>query len=299
MSPFKRQTPAASGSWGSFSRVTRLSPTILLLTDIVLLLTLAMLLLARFFHWFGIDQLPSVIDGVVPLIVPWAGALGGVSISIVGLANHWTKWGATSVAKETAPRPDLDQRLHFNPWHLTRPWIGAIFGTFGALIVVLVTKVIGATTSGAVDVSPTGAATLATISFVIGYREITFRLLIERVVDTILGPGSTNNTTALFELTPTTLDFKNQDRNSVTDLSVTLKNVGNSALRPSAPKLISQNDAAFSLGTASIGALAVGASEKIVVHFSPTDAKATSIGELSITINGTTKTVPLKGTANP
>jgi hypothetical protein len=267
----------------------------LLITDLVWLCVLVVLLLAHFFHWFGIDRLPAVIDGVVPMVVPWAGALGGVSISVVGLANHWPRWGATSVARAEAPRSDLEQRQQFNAWHLTRPWGGAVFGTFGALIVVLVTKSVSSTTSATVDVTPTGAATLATIAFVIGYREKTFRLLVERVVDTILGPGSTNDATALFELTPASLDFEPQDRNTVKDQSVTLKNVGTKSLRPSVPKLT--GDAAFSLGTAGIGVLAAGASDKIIVYFSPTEAGKTSVGELSITIDGTTKTVPLKGTA--
>jgi hypothetical protein len=49
---------------------------------------------------------------------------------------------------------------------------------------------IGLTDEGSIDITPAGAATLMVIAFLIGYRERTFRLLIERVVDTIFGPGS-------------------------------------------------------------------------------------------------------------
>jgi hypothetical protein len=282
-------------AWAAYPWISRLSPTALLFVSLIEFVVLLVLLLARGFRWFGIDQLPGLIGGVLPLIVPWTGALGGVTISLVGIAGYWSRWGPNVTRSERAVGGSLHQREHFNAWHLTRPWIGAVFGSMAALIVVLVTRTVGLTSTGAVDVSPTGAATLAIISFVVGYRERTFRELVERVVDTILGPGSTTDAVVAFELSPATVEFPPVAVNNVSTQSVTLRNVGQSAM-PSASLAVQGN--AFSVQTTRLGNVAAGASEDIAVRFNPTTS-GPATGSLSVTVDGTTKTVSLRGSTLP
>jgi hypothetical protein len=75
-------------------------------------------------------------------------------------------------------------------------------------MVVLVLGTIGLDKNGEPDVTPVGAATLMVIAFVVGYRQRVFIQLVERVSDTILGPGNRESTTdATFELSPTELTF--------------------------------------------------------------------------------------------
>lgn len=114
-------------------------------------------------------------DHVVPLWVPWGGALGGAAISLVGVAGHGHDWNGPRYAY----------------WHLARPVLGMITGTVAVLALLFVLKGI------APDVIPTsqeaytagGVAVMFVISFVVGYREETFRDLVKRVVDVLLGPG--------------------------------------------------------------------------------------------------------------
>jgi hypothetical protein len=113
--------------------------------------------------------------GVVPFVVPWAGALGGVSISLVGVAKY---------ADETSWNSE-----QYGYWHLARPFLGCIFGTISVLIVILLLQSLKVPTENSVY-TPAGAAILAIISFVVGYREETFRTLVARVVDVVLGPGT-------------------------------------------------------------------------------------------------------------
>jgi hypothetical protein len=127
---------------------------------------------------------------VIPYWVPWAGALGGVSISLVGVAGYADdRWNPKRYAY----------------WHLARPFLGAMFGTIAVLIVVLVLKNV-ATVDTRVPLTPQGTAVLCVFAFVVGFREETFRSLLLRVVDVILGPG-TSDTTALVAFVPAVLDF--------------------------------------------------------------------------------------------
>jgi hypothetical protein len=113
---------------------------------------------------------------VVPFVVPWAGALGGVSISLVGVARyaHHKDWNPEQYAY----------------WHLARPFLGCIFGTVAMLAVILLLQTVTVPVENTAY-TPAGTAILAIISFVAGYREETFRSLVARVVDIILGPGGT------------------------------------------------------------------------------------------------------------
>ena len=114
-------------------------------------------------------------EHVVPLWVPWAGALGGASISLVGVAGHSHEWNGPRYAY----------------WHLARPILGLITGTVAVLALLFVLKGIAPDVIPASNEKYTdgGVAVMFVIAFVVGFREETFRELVKRVVDVLLGPG--------------------------------------------------------------------------------------------------------------
>jgi len=100
--------------------------------------------------------------GIVPLAVPWWGALGAVTISLYGVFFHSTKWDPS-----------------FNYWHIGRPFLGAVLGTVGYLIFIVVINATGAKANTA------GNAVYYLVAFLVGYREKTFQMLIQRATDSL------------------------------------------------------------------------------------------------------------------
>jgi hypothetical protein len=106
--------------------------------------------------------------GPVPLAVPWFGALGGVLISLVGITEHQSDW---------------DNRYWY--WHLSRPFVGAALGVVSVIIFQAGILAVGSTPQGMPSVPRNLLYYL--IAFLVGYREETFRELIKRLTDVILG----------------------------------------------------------------------------------------------------------------
>lgn len=115
-------------------------------------------------------------DNVVPLWVPFGGWLGGITISMVGVATHTHDWN----------------RQKYGYWHLARPLLGLLTGTVAVLIVLFIIKGVSGSPipSGEATYQPSGIAVLFVLAFVVGYREETFRELVKRVLDVILSPGN-------------------------------------------------------------------------------------------------------------
>ena len=156
--------------------------------------------------WFELEsRLGDTIADLIPVGVPLAGALGAVTISLYGVFQHNTNW-----------------QKRWNYWHMARPLMGALLGSFGYLIFIATIQSTGvtpavettpATTSTTADPdddapAPTATTTTLTpvdttdqdteqrdlivyyvIAFVVGYREETFRQLIKRVADALFKPG--------------------------------------------------------------------------------------------------------------
>ena len=137
-------------------------------------------------NWHFLTSIHDPFHGVVP----WAGALGGVAIGLVGLAGHSDDW-----------RP-----ARFGYWHVARPLLGLVFGTVAVLIIILVLQTVKPPIDPAGHYPPSGVALLAVLSFVVGYREATFRSLIQRVVDLILAPGADQQARPI-SIVPATIDF--------------------------------------------------------------------------------------------
>jgi hypothetical protein len=98
-------------------------------------------------RWLSHDHFPAVIGGVFPILVPWAAAVGGATITLQGMVSHWDKSGNPDLS---ISNPD---RLKWNAWYLMRLPLGMVFGTVGALIAVLIAGLIGTTSDGGIAVS--------------------------------------------------------------------------------------------------------------------------------------------------
>jgi hypothetical protein len=113
--------------------------------------------------------------GPVPLGVIWWGALGGVTVSLVGIAWHWTTWDPT-----------------YTWWHILRPLVGAIVGSVSYLIFITVIRSAG-TTPGGTGVD--SKVVFFLVAFITGYQEQTFRDLITRATQVLLGAGAVTTPT--------------------------------------------------------------------------------------------------------
>ena len=291
-SSVKRALEQSDATWSDYPRVVRWSAGGLLVYDVALLTILTVLLLGRLYDWFGLDTLPDPIGGMVPLVVPWAGALGGLGISFVGLVRHVGDWGPrVEKDKRAADHPGFAQRLDWNAWHVTRPFVGAIFGSVAALAVVFIFGSVGATQEGGLDLSPLGRATLFVVAFVVGYRDRTFRELAERVIDTVFGPGTPESTTS-YDVSPATLDFGEVAVNQTKDATVTITNTGSRLLRLGTPTVTGTGFKRTGT-TANLGAEQSGT---ITVRFEPTAAGAVE-GTLLVKAGDVEKTVKLTAKA--
>jgi len=104
--------------------------------------------------------------GPLPFGAIWFGAVGGSLISAQGILTHNQEWEST-----------------YNYWHYTRPLLGALMGTLGCLVFIVLNE---AATKKTVAPNP---IFYDVIALAIGYREKSFRSLITNLTDTILVPG--------------------------------------------------------------------------------------------------------------
>jgi hypothetical protein len=132
-------------------------------------LALLMLLALLHFHWSWAHRLVGNALGPIPLAVPWWGALGGITISLTGIFKHASSWNRNLEA-----------------WHVARPVMGAIMGSVGYLIFIVVIRSTGASVTAATH---TGDAVFDLVAFLVGYREAVFRDLLRKAVDVLLAPG--------------------------------------------------------------------------------------------------------------
>ena len=115
------------------------------------------------------DALPPVVAGV-PISIPWFGAMGAVLTGLYGIFDHAHR----------------DWERRFNAWYVARPLTGAALAAV-AYIVFLAT--IRATGLYPVTQDSVGKLIYFMVAFIVGFREETFRMLIARVGDLIVGPG--------------------------------------------------------------------------------------------------------------
>ena len=109
---------------------------------------------------------------LVPLSIPWFGAIGAIMISLQAVFERRDDWDPA-----------------YNYWHLARPLIGATLGIMSYLILSVIVTLAGSTppdTSVAPNIGNMNI--FHVLAFIVGYREETFRDLLKRVTDLILRP---------------------------------------------------------------------------------------------------------------
>jgi len=112
----------------------------------------------------------NAVTSLMPVSVPWFGAVGATVISLYGVFFHGDDWH---------PR--------WAYWHYGRPFVGAIFAVVAAMIFLGVLR--AAVDKSANLTSSSEVYVLDTLAFLVGYRERTFRELLKRFADLILAPG--------------------------------------------------------------------------------------------------------------
>lgn len=149
----------------------RVRRKVVCLSALYMLLLIASLLV--YLNWPTFREHVPPLMGPLPLAVPWFGALGAVLLSISGLVDHFSDWDSSYIV-----------------WHVVRPLIGAVMGSVGTLIIIS-----GVMASTGMNLPPTVSFSREVfydvVAFLIGYREETFRTLIKRLTDVIIGPGQT------------------------------------------------------------------------------------------------------------
>lgn len=139
--------------------------------DLVYIAILVVLLIGRHAHWLDINKIPDPIGGLVPIAIPWFGALGAVTLSLYGVFTWNSQWDTK-----------------WNYWHAARPFVGAIFAVVSFLIFIGIINATGASVN-AKPAPATDNLPYLVLAFIVGFREQTFRTLLQRAVDIILGPG--------------------------------------------------------------------------------------------------------------
>lgn len=220
------------------------------------------------------------IGGVVPAFVPWAGALGGTTISLIGCVRHGRQW---------------DVRM--NIWHAVRPLLGAIAASVGFVILVLVLKTAAGTefTTDEIPTNPASQGLFFIIAFILGFREGLFLKLVEKISEMILTTGDDDENVA-FELNPDAVDFGQQhvgQPTSAVPIEVRLT-------KPTTGQLVVSSYRIPGSGSPFSASMTAAnpdtpRSRTIEVVFTPTDSEPAK-GTVEVVVNGMVKSVSLQGT---
>jgi len=167
---------AAKG--GPIPKIQQLGPSFFFW--LAMMYTALLLLMGGIYNVSVLDLKPTLVGGILPVAVPWFGALGAVTISLEGVFLHNQEW----------------DRRH-NYWHIGRPLFGAVLGIVAFFLFVVIGSAAGTppkfldSAPGSADAPPLKDFIIYyVLAFLVGYREETFRELIKRATDLILKPGT-------------------------------------------------------------------------------------------------------------
>jgi hypothetical protein len=244
--------------------------------------------------WFASDSFSSgVLGGILPIGVPWFGALGAVTISLYGVFSHNKNWDT-----------------QWNYWHLARPFVGTILGAIAYLIlfgVVRATSPAGAAPDSLIGQEDTQIPYYV-LAFIVGFREATFRRLITRATDLLLGaepradaatePRADVATEPL--VSPSRVDF--EPESSSTEKIVMVKPAWSDVNRQGREgrmstlnyRIVPANSAFTASVPDGFRQIRAGGSRAVVVTFSPAAGKPTK-AQLVVDIDGESAIVALAG----
>jgi len=122
------------------------------------------------------------LGGVVPLGVPWFGALGAVLISLRAVFEY----NSESVDAQGNKQRAWDSK--YNYWHIARPLMGASLGSVAYLMIVMINTV-SSQSDKPFDPDDATKANLIfyyIVAFLVGYREEVFADLLKKITDIVL-----------------------------------------------------------------------------------------------------------------
>ena len=315
----------------------RLGPTFFFVLAIVYLAVLLLLAVGREARFWFLGDLNDPIAGVLPLGVPWFGALGAVTLSLYGVFDHNDHWD---------PK--------WNYWHIARPLVGIVLAIVAYFIFITFISSTGltprtsavttssttttttneATTTTTDEIPTTGGNTGATtaetsappyefapaqapspapagpstllpyyvLAFLVGFREGTFRNLIKRAADVLLGPGDPGAPPAGITVQPAPVDFGQVEVGKDRTVTVTVTNSGTGDLqvypsRATRPgTALNGEKGVFSVAANAVdgATIAPGANASLEVVFMPPDV-GFYLGTLTISSNAGTNPIDLSG----
>jgi hypothetical protein len=259
-------------------------------------LLLLMAVAYNFWNWQSSTGAPYLLNGILPVAVPWFGALGAVTISLEGVFLWNDKWD-----------------VRFNYWHIGRPLFGAVLGIVAFFLFIVIVTASGPPpeflTTGAGK--PKDFIIFYVVAFLVGYREETFRDLIKRATDLILKPGAASAPSPAVSFKDKASGAALQEvslnaaQNNTSTLTVEVQNTGNAPLvAPAVGVSVTPPTVAGTFGTASDQVtggtnLAPGQARTVNVTFNPKQA-GTFAGTLAVTAANLAApaTIRIKGTAS-
>jgi hypothetical protein len=273
------------------SWVQRRKPGFFFWLNLVYLVVLLLLPLFRAADFLFLHRIEDPVGDVIPIGVPWFGALGAILISLYGVWDHNQEWD---------PK--------WNYWHMARPIAGVALGTIAYLIFIGVINATGATPTtsatpdGATEAAPTPQNLIPyyVIAFLVGFREETFRDLIRRATDVLLGPGTGGTPTAAVAVSPSPIRFDRTPVGQASEVLVSVRNTGTGNLVVGAPSAdppgTGIEGAVFSIreDTVAGATIAPNGSSTLEVVFRP-DASGEHRGVLRISTSVGTHVVPILG----
>jgi hypothetical protein len=254
------------------------APIAFLTLDVFYVAVLVVLLIGRQAHFLWVDRIRSPIGGIVPVAVPWFGALGAVTISIYGIVDHSDSW---------QDKWDL--------WHVIRPVVGAILGTIAFLIFVGVIQATGTTPTATTTNTGSNSVKIIVyllVAFVVGFREQTFR-----------SPGDTA-TAPTVSVSPSPVAFGDVAAGNDETLTATIANTGTGPLviqgSSASPPGLVITGSVFEITDEAIQGATInpGASALLRIKFSPTAAGAQA-ETLTLNCNAGQFPVSLTGNGTP
>jgi hypothetical protein len=105
--------------------------------------------------------------GELPVGIVWFGAIGAVIASLYGIFVHNKTWDSS-----------------YNYWHYCRPIFGAVTGSVGALIYLILLN-LGSKSAITVD-----SLTFYVVAFVLGFADKSFIQMLQNVTNVIIKPGN-------------------------------------------------------------------------------------------------------------